>query len=310
MLQYIVKSSSFVNLLRTVTVRNLCSRHHVGAIKPLLSKHKISRNFSLSTWNKTEFTDENSDEIKKDIDVQDWMKEITSDFSDIGVNSEHDENDEFIAKDYNLKEVKATSVIDNESEVEINENERTVNDLEDEYEDFQDFSDFSGVGEVHYEKVVEKVHPISFEPGEYGVFDVDDLVAALKYENALDISVIDIPPSKRYVDHMVIASGKSTRHLLAVAKYIRWLYKQRCEGKQPPKIEGADARDRWLALDLGNIALHLFLPEVREIYDLETLWTLGDEQHDNHEDPFATLFDQPTSSSDDNSQKEDNVKSK
>jgi len=113
------------------------------------------------------------------------------------------------------------------------------------------------------------------------VFDLAELVAVLREENARDICAIRIPRELHYVDSIVIATGKSTRHLSAMAAYIRWMYKRKRGSSDPEsvKIEGELCKD-WFALDLGNIAVHLFLRETRRIYDLEQLWTVGPEFDD------------------------------
>ena len=54
------------------------------------------------------------------------------------------------------------------------------------------------------------------------MFDVAELVAVLQEENARDICAIRVPRELRYVDYIVIGTGKSTRHLSAMAAYIRW----------------------------------------------------------------------------------------
>ncbi|ELU10894.1 hypothetical protein CAPTEDRAFT_114022, partial [Capitella teleta] len=116
--------------------------------------------------------------------------------------------------------------------------------------------------------------------GKTGAFDIEDLVTLLRHENAMDLCVIECPQESVYVNFMVIVTGKSTRHLKAMASTVQWMFKQRMRkgDRQHVKIEGAKTSD-WMAMDLGNIALHLFLEETREMYDLETLWTVGPE-HD------------------------------
>lgn len=55
------------------------------------------------------------------------------------------------------------------------------------------------------------------------MFDVEEIVEVLEDGNGVDIQVIDIPPEARFVDHMVIVSGKSLRHMRAMAASIHWL---------------------------------------------------------------------------------------
>ncbi|XP_006146728.1 mitochondrial assembly of ribosomal large subunit protein 1 [Tupaia chinensis] len=105
-------------------------------------------------------------------------------------------------------------------------------------------------------------------------FDIDMLVSLLRQENARDICVIKVPPEMKYTDYFVIASGTSTRHLHAMAYYIVKMYKYlKCKSEPHVKIEGKDTDD-WLCVDFGSMVIHLMLPETRETYELEKLWTL------------------------------------
>nr|XP_010343973.2 mitochondrial assembly of ribosomal large subunit protein 1 [Saimiri boliviensis boliviensis] len=105
-------------------------------------------------------------------------------------------------------------------------------------------------------------------------FNIDLMVSLLRQENARDICVIQVPPEMRYTDYFVIGSGTSARHLHAMAYYIVKMYKHlKCESEPHVKIEGKDTDD-WLCVDFGSMVIHLMLPETREIYELEKLWTL------------------------------------
>lgn len=81
----------------------------------------------------------------------------------------------------------------------------------------------------------------------------------------------------------------------AMAEFVRKMYKIKGKkGDLLPKIEGKNS-DEWLAMDLGNIALHIFSSKVRKQYDLETLWSVGsdyDPETNKIEDPIYKLFDQ------------------
>ncbi|XP_066209818.1 mitochondrial assembly of ribosomal large subunit protein 1 [Saccopteryx leptura] len=105
-------------------------------------------------------------------------------------------------------------------------------------------------------------------------FDIDMLVSLLRQENARDICVIKVPPEMKYTDYFVIGGGTSTRHLHAMAHYIVKMYKfLKCNSEPHVKIEGKDTDD-WLCVDFGKMVVHLMLPETRETYELEKLWTL------------------------------------
>lgn len=94
----------------------------------------------------------------------------------------------------------------------------------------------------------------SFSDGVNGVFDIEDLVECLKRDNAKQIFVATVPKEYSYVDYIVVASGKSTRHLYALAMFVRKIYKvKRYKHDTIPRIEGQDSKE-WMALDLGNIS--------------------------------------------------------
>ncbi|XP_043920554.1 mitochondrial assembly of ribosomal large subunit protein 1 [Protopterus annectens] len=106
------------------------------------------------------------------------------------------------------------------------------------------------------------------------IFNIDLVVALLRQENAKDICVIKLPPEMTYTDYFVIASGTSTRHLQAMAHYTLKMYKyMKNPEERHVQIEGKDSDD-WMCIDFGNIVVHFMLPETREVYELEKLWTL------------------------------------
>jgi len=116
---------------------------------------------------------------------------------------------------------------------------------------------------------------LNMKRGIRGVYDIDDLVQLLRRDKARDIFVIAVPQELSYVDYIVIVTGKSVRHMSALATFVRKVFKVKANSKDIlPKIEGANCKD-WMALDLGNIALHIFSKEARTTYDLETLWSVG-----------------------------------
>ncbi|XP_011866758.1 PREDICTED: uncharacterized protein LOC105561411 [Vollenhovia emeryi] len=121
---------------------------------------------------------------------------------------------------------------------------------------------------------------IKMSHGVTGVFDIEELVQLLERDKAKDIFVASVPKEYTYVDYIVVATGNSKKHMNALATFVRKAYKlKRHRNESIPKIEGADSTD-WLALDLGNIALHIFSRSAREQYDLETLWTVGSQYDD------------------------------
>ncbi|XP_010005953.1 PREDICTED: mitochondrial assembly of ribosomal large subunit protein 1 [Chaetura pelagica] len=118
-------------------------------------------------------------------------------------------------------------------------------------------------------------------------FNIDFAVALLRQENAKDICVIQLPPEINYSNYFVIVSGSSTRHLHAMANYMLKMYKHHKEESDPhTRIEGKETDD-WLCIDFGNIVVHFMLPETRETYELEKLWTLG-----SYDDQLAQITPQ------------------
>ncbi|XP_033343011.2 ribosomal silencing factor RsfS-like protein, 312 isoform X1 [Megalopta genalis] len=134
---------------------------------------------------------------------------------------------------------------------------------------------------------------INLERGVTGVYEIEDLVSLLHRENAKNIFVASVPPEFSYVDYIVIVTGISQKHSTALATFVRKVYKlKKCQTDFMPKIEGEKSKD-WLALDLGNIALHIFSKSARILYDLETLWTVGPEYDSNNKnDTDADIMEQ------------------
>lgn len=74
---------------------------------------------------------------------------------------------------------------------------------------------------------------------------------------------------------MVIASGRSTRHVSAVADKLIEKLKQ--NAGVVPRSEGKEAAD-WVLIDTGDVIVHLFRPEVRDFYQLEKMWLPAPDQ--------------------------------
>jgi len=92
----------------------------------------------------------------------------------------------------------------------------------------------------------------------------------LEDAKALDVVVVDLAGKTTIADYMVVASGRSQRHVGAVADQIsRTLRKQ---GYGRPRVEGLPHCD-WVLIDSADVIIHIFRPEVREFYNLEKLWS-------------------------------------
>lgn len=95
---------------------------------------------------------------------------------------------------------------------------------------------------------------------------------SLEELKAQDIIVLDVKDKASFTDFMVIASGTSDRHLKAMANEIHT--KAKAADNPPLSTEGEETRN-WVLVDLGDVVVHLMRPEVREMYELEKLWSIG-----------------------------------
>ena len=99
---------------------------------------------------------------------------------------------------------------------------------------------------------------------------LDLVLVALDDAKAEDIVSIDVADKTSLGDYIVIASGRSQRHVGAVADQIQKKLKEAGHGRV--RVEGLPQCD-WVLVDAGDVIVHVFRPEVREFYNLEKLWT-------------------------------------
>ncbi|MCD6034841.1 MAG: rsfS [Rickettsiales bacterium] len=99
----------------------------------------------------------------------------------------------------------------------------------------------------------------------------DRILSSLEDSKAEDIVVIDLAGKSDMADLMIIASGRSDRHVGAIAHHLTQHMKD--AGFSQPTVEGL--RDcNWVLVETGGIFVHLFRPEVREFYNLEKMWAV------------------------------------
>jgi ribosome-associated protein len=96
------------------------------------------------------------------------------------------------------------------------------------------------------------------------------IVAWLDDAKAEDIVTIDLKNKSSIGDFMIIASGRSDRHVGAIAEQLQRNLKN--EGHGRIRAEGMPQCD-WVLIDTGDIIVHIFRPEVREFYNLEKMWS-------------------------------------
>jgi ribosome-associated protein len=99
------------------------------------------------------------------------------------------------------------------------------------------------------------------------------VLQSLDDDQAQDVVSIALDGKSSIADYMVIASGRSTRQVAAIAQKLAERIKK--EGFGPARIEGLPAAD-WVLIDAGDVVVHLFRPEVRSFYNLERMWAFGD----------------------------------
>jgi ribosome-associated protein len=95
------------------------------------------------------------------------------------------------------------------------------------------------------------------------------IVNTLEDNKAEEIITLDVHELTSVTDWMVICSATSKRHAKALSDYI--ITQIKAQGLQPLGVEG-ETQSEWLLVDLGDIVIHIMLPEVRKFYSLEKLW--------------------------------------
>lgn len=95
------------------------------------------------------------------------------------------------------------------------------------------------------------------------------VLATLADAKAEDVVTIDITGKSPLSDHMVVASGRSHRHVGAIAD--RLVSDLKDAGFGTPRVEGMPHCD-WVLVDAGDVVIHIFRPEVRGFYNLEKMW--------------------------------------
>lgn len=84
-----------------------------------------------------------------------------------------------------------------------------------------------------------------------------------------DLISIDLNGKTTIGDHMVVASGRSHRHVGAIAEHL--VTDLKAAGVRDIRVEGLKSCD-WVLVDAGDVIVHIFRPEVRDFYNLEKMW--------------------------------------
>ncbi|WP_233345345.1 ribosome silencing factor [Litorimonas taeanensis] len=99
----------------------------------------------------------------------------------------------------------------------------------------------------------------------------DFLQHVLDENSAQDVIEIDIRGKSSVADYMLVASGRSNRHVSALSDYVLRALKE--EGYKDIGVEGQEGCD-WVLVDVGDVILHIFRPEVRVFYNIEKIWSV------------------------------------
>lgn len=98
---------------------------------------------------------------------------------------------------------------------------------------------------------------------------LDAILLSLDDDKAEEVVQIDLSGRSAMADHMVIASGRSSRQVAAIAEKL--LERLKDKFRLTARVEGKETGD-WVLIDTGDVVVHVFRPEVREFYQLEKMW--------------------------------------
>jgi ribosome-associated protein len=102
--------------------------------------------------------------------------------------------------------------------------------------------------------------------------DLEDMILArLDEDKAQDVVFIDLKGKSSVADGLIVASGRSQRHVGALADHLLRTLKEAGYGKC--RVEGMPHAD-WVLIDAGDVIVHLFRPEVRAFYNIEKIWSV------------------------------------
>jgi ribosome-associated protein len=122
------------------------------------------------------------------------------------------------------------------------------------------------------------VDPVTVPAAPTEPVDVEALhslvMQSLDDDQAVEIVTIPLAGKSSIADHMVIASGRSSRQVASMANKLADKIKQ--QFGRIVRIEGLPVAD-WVLIDADDVIVHLFRPEVRTFYNLERMWAFGDD---------------------------------
>jgi ribosome-associated protein len=99
--------------------------------------------------------------------------------------------------------------------------------------------------------------------------ELNTLQRILEDIQAIDIRIIDVRQHTTITDYMIVCSGRSSRHVRSIAEYA--MEHMKAAGIPPISYTGLE-NGEWALVDFGNFIVHVFQPNMREMYNLEGLW--------------------------------------
>jgi len=121
-----------------------------------------------------------------------------------------------------------------------------------------------------HEEQAQAADSSSDDQGRIGALE-DLILARLDDDKAQDVVLIDLKGKSPVADALVVASGRSQRHVGAMADHLLRALKEAGYGKC--RVEGMPSAD-WVLIDTGDVIVHLFRPEVRSFYNIEKIWSV------------------------------------